>query len=622
MKFSIVLAFLFFSQALFHQITQNEIADCIAYQNEMDSRCSEVIDLNLVIDLKQFGKFSYYLTNLTGKEGETKILKDMMEIEISYSKEPKVKYGLVYFKSVPYSLTERIVKVNNLMECLCKDESTENEPTCGWHLGTNNQRIPDSQGFCCCKSYDELLTTQTEIWRGEGSGGLNEKSTIVNYFSTAHCLNQSELIFFGYEIEDPQKDFNLEIKITHGDWEKQFIFDYPVLAYKSIDDSSFQGHRHIKAELIGDFTDFESPPDFSNKYFFRPDNGPVEYNYILSNPSDYYAIIYKDDVTVDGSEANKIGVDYTTFRTTQAATCSSSMVGDGIQNQLINYHNDDVERENLGYETVHFIRGIDRLKNSLVYEEDQGQKLLFYSPANLINGIVDIAIDLDDTIFVEDESYGIISKAQSAKYEPMSRQISATVEIFNYVNNPEVLSSNFVISVSSCSKVLDFPVSEKAISLERYGKREQEFDFLFAESIDESDSCVVTLKDAKGTTLDAVSLKFDNQVHKSSFAEDIIVLNENEYYENGEENFTDLGNTSTLLLTIGGVIAGTVGFVFLTCVCCVIAIALIIGIIVCCICTAATKTTKKNEMEMEVQAPTTTNQMNTQPTELAPNSKV
>ena len=291
----------------------SSIEDCIP---GIGINCIEKLVINLVVTYDADDNIQSI--NLVDSDGE--IFDVPVDIQAIPS-EALVLYPLSYVHEVPYYPFEEVIKVENTLVGLqeCVDNPIEPGPHCGWVLDDNNVQIPDSQGFCCNKGL-ELLDTP-ELWRGEAL--LGQQSTSLNSFSTAHCYRSGELTFSGLEIQPQAVMPSIDIQVTIGPNTEIFtlspinpLFDSPT-------------GLNMGAEMTVLYT----IPDFSTKILYYP-TSPVG-DPMVEDWEAYTMIVPPQEVTVDGSECDKVGVDYSAFRA-QLDSCDSTIAGDCLHNQL--YH--------------------------------------------------------------------------------------------------------------------------------------------------------------------------------------------------------------------------------------------------------------------------------------------
>ena len=117
--------------------------------------CQQQITVALAIASGQLG--TEELHTCMDESNEERELEAPIRLSISKS-EAIVRYPVTYlqsFNSAPFE----VVTHHGLGGC--KDGDQTNAPSCGWVLGTDGARVPDSQGFCCSCSFNQLLGMST-----------------------------------------------------------------------------------------------------------------------------------------------------------------------------------------------------------------------------------------------------------------------------------------------------------------------------------------------------------------------------------------------------------------------------------------------------------------------------
>lgn len=190
---------------------------------------------------------------------------DPIRIEITKT-QPQLIYPLTHFHTVAYFPHEEIVKVPNAVAGVgsCNDSPDAEDPTCGWTT-IGGERIEDSQGFCCNKDLEQDVghpdPVQGAVYdRFRGERFLDERSSALNSFSTAHCLRQGDLFYDGYEIGGFRKTYDILVKLTQGSESHTFVLSPENPIYE---DSS-NPISDIKVQLLDEVDEYRRAPDLSN----------------------------------------------------------------------------------------------------------------------------------------------------------------------------------------------------------------------------------------------------------------------------------------------------------------------------------------------------------------------
>jgi len=378
--FILFIIFILSSSIVFGVDTWNaKIEDCIP-DGSID--CDQKLLINLTVIYDSSGNIKEILVPYADFDGVNQTFDFPVEIRINQS-QPNVSYPLSYVHDVPYIPYEEVIKVQNTFPGVqeCVDSPSASDPTCGW-IYQGNETIPDSQGFCCNKDLSEI--TDTTWWRGETL--LGEQSTIINSFSTGHCYRSEELTYSGLDIETPESVPTVEVQITVGTKSETFTFDPDSLLFEpSVPDSI-----NMHAEMIKEY----DIPDFSNKMLYYP-VAPGNHTYV-QNLQNYTMILSKEEVTVNGSECDKVGVSYELFRQ-QKAFCSVTRAGDCLLNQL--YHKYSIDQSILQIDpnakTTYLISNLFGDEGSLDLIRNDSNYLEYFTP-ELNKAVLLFEIDLDE----------------------------------------------------------------------------------------------------------------------------------------------------------------------------------------------------------------------------------
>jgi len=90
----------------------------------------------------------------------------------------------------------------------CKDNLTEEYPTCGWQY-SDDTRISNSQGFCCECS---LFNFSSEDTRGSSCSTIN----LGTGSGSAHCLRFSDpnQNFMAFSVGPPNLSYHMTVNVA------------------------------------------------------------------------------------------------------------------------------------------------------------------------------------------------------------------------------------------------------------------------------------------------------------------------------------------------------------------------------------------------------------------------
>jgi hypothetical protein len=298
-----------------------------------------------------------------------------------------VTYNLNHVHSVPFAPYEEVVKVSNAVPgvCSCVDSASSDFPTMGWTLDEIGQRIPDSQGFCLNKSI-EVLNDPQGPWRGEAY--LGETSTLINSFSTGHAMRLGTVMCDGYEVTGAEPGLSVTVRV--------YTSETPV-AVELDPDTTEQTHPagtrdpEFSVTLSNDFSTYGMlAPLFSGYVFYVPSE-PLS-DSLVQAAADNLMMVPDNEITRTGAEADKVGVGFSVFRD-QAMYPDTSVAGDGLHNQLLHKHAEDLARIDVMAEPQYLVTQMALYEDSLLVDTQNGLSLQ-YDEGSLAESslVIDIAV--------------------------------------------------------------------------------------------------------------------------------------------------------------------------------------------------------------------------------------
>lgn len=157
---------------------------------------------------------------------------------------PKSKFyrPFILMKDFPYYAYEEVILTSKYA---CKDNLSEEQPTCGWQYSNTGQQVPNSQGFCCSCS---LINLQSDDTRGNSCSTIN----IGTGSSSAHCLRFSDpsLDFAAYAVGSPSLNYNLTIQLAVPNTDGSYGIEQAMVS--NVKPRAVTSNAML-AEVIGDF---------------------------------------------------------------------------------------------------------------------------------------------------------------------------------------------------------------------------------------------------------------------------------------------------------------------------------------------------------------------------------
>lgn len=438
-------------------------------------------------------------------------------------------YPLRYVRAFNDGPTERVTITGGTSgeKRKCADGAHDDHPTCGWHYDpSTGQRTADSQGFCC-----ECSASQgwSETWHGQ-HGDKTRANINCGFFQqglyfsgvpgSAHCLYFSELWHQGYEAEAPFVRFTVNVNVnasgSHGMKTLALSPDNPT---KVMDDGS------VEARLKGDLAGYRSLPALQHKYVMVPFPKGMSPGDVLRTGTEAWTILDRDQVSVDGSQCDRVGTSFTAFRY-QSGACERP-VGACLANQIIDITKRDEQRVENGLAPLHKLSRYGAT-NASAWVNTAGTARLELGVVvpDAAESIVTLTIDADDLAYVVNRSPGRILDARVTGFGRAAIG-TAPAGVFYFesmagdgylmvaVENTGTLAADFLVTASNCSagvlkgSLLARPMSIGPGATELLGgSGDDGWRLRMATSAAGLHNCTVQLRDSLGVLIDEESVVF------------------------------------------------------------------------------------------------------------------
>ena len=442
-------------------------------------------------------------------------------IKLKIEKTPPVlKYPLRYLHTVSYYPYENVVKVvdpnTDYSGCIACPNSLC--PTCGWQYDDANNPIEDSQGFC---SYKTLGEPTCSSWRGEEL--LGEHSSDVNRFSTAHCLRKGELYFHGYEIGRYAKtyDINIQFKVQEDTYNATLRPANP--AFNAREDAGYTGEWRLRGNLLGDFTPTRGVPELDNYILYIP-AFPADHPYVQEYHNNML-LLPREELSKDGSEFDKVGIDFYKFRMMGAAA-SVTQAGDGLHNQLYQKHRADLDRvfTDPELDATYLVSAKKPFEDSMDFSTGM-DKVLEYRITDIEYSNVQLIMDANYIRNIETESLGAITSAQVQTFESMSD--NGVLKVL--ISNRGDLTTNYIVTVTDMSEKLLDAVPAKAVTLPPVSSYNHliTFDIHTKDNLEGPLLLYVRLRSPTGSLYDEEQVDFQTTKHGTKYPHELQMKNEN-----------------------------------------------------------------------------------------------
>ncbi|KAA8494887.1 Protein HAPLESS 2-A [Porphyridium purpureum] len=481
--------------------------------------------------------------------------------EISMSRSKIVlRYPLFYLRDVnnkPFEVTKQ-TNTNGPFNWLynpCRDGWEDDAASCGFFYDppssrNADDRVWDSQGFCCKCGLDDYLGTSNDAPRSaiECSffsvfGGSSDYS--------AHCLRFGNLWYSAFEVRAPDVLYTVTLNITHCN-----VLDHPTSGDLPLNSSSSSGNNNnnnkknnnnetnvtigrttwihasakdsiscyseqvvvspeqpillasngtLQVRLLGDYAAWQGTLDLSSKYFMWPvtcDQFTEECIARISrDPTgpehQRWMLVDRHLVTLDGSECDKIGVAHSAYRN-QANACEQPQ-GGCLRNQLEDYYQEDLEREAKGLKGSYFLSNFGMLSARDMFSQ---QPKLYFETERYQNAELLLSFAADALFTQVTVSPGLILNATILPFAAFSKDGLLRVGI----ENTGYRTAEYTLS-SFCGPDIA-PILAKSVFLTSRENKTVEFQVEAETILGGQHSCDVLLSDAIGQNVSSFRANF------------------------------------------------------------------------------------------------------------------
>lgn len=460
--------------------------------------CAHRIVVTLAVDAGQNGTEEVHATldrvvDQTGGQS-TGELELETPLRLSLSKtDAIVRYPLTYrrtFNSAP----REVVTLHGLGGC--EDGDLATEPSCGWVVDSTGSRVADSQGFCCSCQFDQIL--------GISSSSTRSATLSCDLFGdaqSAHCLRMDPLWYAAFELEPPQLYFTITVKVTKvgaigdGDTVSDDVTSL-VLGPQSPGASTADGA--VTARLLGDFASYtEEQPDLgATKMLFVPSQPTSHSRYQAGTAS--WLLVDKNEVTIDGTECNKVGTSYSAFKH-QSSRCDN-VAGSCLGNQLEDMQLADEQRMRNGGRPQ---RRVSAFGDFAPYADSSGRQYVAFTTRSRRASVVTLTLAADDIRFVIAESSGRIESVLVRSFEAQS----GDGELHALVTNTGRMNADYSLRIECSRGILG--MEARQLSLTPSEQRSVKFAVYTESEAAAAYTCLVRLVgEARQTLLDEKRVNF------------------------------------------------------------------------------------------------------------------
>ena len=361
-------------------------------------------------------------------------------IKVSVKKSATVlRHSVKYLGSVNSKPVEKVI-VKSLLSCRSA------ESTCG-RMVANKIPIPDSEGFCCSCSIDQLFGL-VEPPRGQAACG---PLSALHAGSSAHCLRWDPVWYAIFSIGPPTYQFEISISSENN---KTYKLN-PASPITKIS----EGDLEVTVRILGDLSMTRPGNSWSDHYAARvvpqhsknwEDSRIKLYNRL--DPFKDGLLLPRDAVDLSGRTCNKIGVSHSAF--VQQSNRCGGKIGFCLENQISDFIN------------------FNRSGIADKFCQNTGTWIADGESLNcLLDGdrhVTDILIELDakNMVILIGDPKGQITQAIASKESAMSQLTRIGLEI---QNTDDRADGDYLIS-AECSDGIYLASSALAVSVPSGGR--------------------------------------------------------------------------------------------------------------------------------------------------------
>ncbi|MHC5060059.1 MAG: immunoglobulin-like domain-containing protein [Planctomycetota bacterium] len=485
-----------------------DFTDCLHDDNDMTCEEKKIVTLGVSYGLEENLEI-VVLANDPCRQS----LEEAVKVEITKS-EPKLIYPLRFLHTVAYYPHEEVIKAPYPVEGCpgCIDCPQAQFPTCGWTY-QGDIKLPHSQGFCIIKSLWELERSSWSCSLFRGEEVLGEQSTIDNAFSTGHKMLTGDVFFHGYEIGEYIKRYEIKIKMIQGYEEHTIKLRPDDPLYHTKHDANYGGNFNFKAELVGDMAPFSGALELDNYILYIP-SSPDGHEMVLDYQNNML-LVPREEVSRDGSEPDKVGVSFKTFRSL-GSNYKVSEAGDGLGNQLFHKHNFDLQKlaVNPKAETTYLVHGKKDFKGSMEFKAGM-DKVLEHKITEINESLISLTLDKEAIVKnVQTESKGIILEGKVETFTSLTDE----GVLYVMIKNIGSFKTNYIVTVIKATMNILKGIPAQARTLDPDGEATLKFDVSTVGNRDTSNEFLVSLRGPHGKLYDEVIVKFDTKKHASEYS--------------------------------------------------------------------------------------------------------
>ena len=492
--------------------------------------CAEKLVVSITVGSQQDATEELVISKTVDRTGVNRTLSDPVKVRISKSTS-MFRYPLTYVQDFNANPHETVSHTSLLQ---CRDDSSDVEPTCGWHMDSQGQPIPYSQGFCCrCPASELLNFFDPADSRGQVDCSLFGKA------ASAHCLDWGDDWYSAFAVGPARTWYSITVSLEAPGLPPRTVHLGP--------DNTGANTGDAVMTLVGDFATFQQPENLEDKFLLVP-SWP-EWSARVKNGKAEWMLLDRVLFTLDGLACDKIGVSHSAFFA-QAQRCTMK-AGSCLQSQIDDYREADLKKVQKGLMADHLIQhskrsalGMYQMQNTTAHttalraKSRRGRTLsaadttalfLAYKIVQKQTSVLTLTFKADSLRYIQHVADGQILDVKVTDFQGMSDEGLLAVR----VRSSGSIAAEFFVALHCSAAVAAVPEQQRTLA---GGQAETfKFDVRVPTMQAKAHTCVVVLRNALFQEVDNRTVAFGTMdTNKTSGAQ-------------AGHNTQDPGNSATSL---------------------------------------------------------------------------
>mmetsp|Transcript_60799 Transcript_60799/g.131912 ORF Transcript_60799/g.131912 Transcript_60799/m.131912 type:complete len:595 (-) Transcript_60799:76-1860(-) len=406
------------------------------------------------------------------------------------------RYPLRYVQDVNNKPTERILTVSS-MGCSDNPSSNAEDLTCGVAM-KGNQRVPDSEGFCCGCDLNDMTSG------GPTRGNLD----CWSFSESAHCLGFDPLWYSVFEVDPPQIFYDIVVTVAMPEepgagWHNVTYRQTRLVLSHQQPVAEAEGGA-LRVQLVGDLATATAPHSFASRYLVVPSYPAGHPRVNVERPLENAMLVDRSAFDLSGLECNKVGVSYTAFKR-QREKCESP-AGSCLDSQLDDLHAADVARLERGLSPRSLVSGFCGGAVEFSSQRTSGvtTRMLACPLEQRHTTFLRLEASADEAMFFTNVASGEIVDATVPPFQALQGAGGLDITV---VSTGRVLAQ-FMVGVSNCSEAFEASPAV-SLSLEPYETEELHIKLYASQTAGGRFQCTANLFNSIGTVVDSRVVHFN-----------------------------------------------------------------------------------------------------------------